>query len=164
MQQRLHTKWVLLFSVISMLFLTSQTANAHCQVPCGIFDDYARVEMMLEHAVTVDKATDLINELADKKDAQSQNQLVRWVINKEEHAEEIISIISSYFLAQRVKSTQEDYEKRLLEHHAVMVSAMKVKQNVDLKLVDKLIQDINALIKYYPEHVHKAGHKEGDKK
>jgi len=96
MQQRLHTKWVLLFSVISMLFLTSQTANAHCQVPCGIFDDYARVEMMLEHAVTVDKATDLINELADKKDAQSQNQLVRWVINKEEHAEEIISIISSY--------------------------------------------------------------------
>jgi len=138
-----------------MLFLNAQTANAHCQVPCGIFDDYARVERMLEYAITVDKATDLINELADKTDAQSQNQLVRWVINKEEHAEEIISIISTYFLAQRVKTTQEDYEKRLLEHHAVMVSAMKVKQNVDTKLVDNLIQDINALIKYYPEHEHK---------
>jgi len=109
MQKRFETKWLLIFSVISILFSTSQTANAHCQVPCGIFDDYARVERMLEYAVTVDKATDLINELSDKTDAQSQNQLVRWVINKEEHAEEIISIISTYFLAQRVKSSQEDY-------------------------------------------------------
>lgn len=157
MQQQRHIKWLLIFSTISMLFLNVQTANAHCQVPCGIFDDYARIKIMLEHAVTVDKATDLINELADKTDAQSQNQLVRWVINKEEHAEDIISIISSYFLAQRVKTTQKDYEKRLLEHHAVMISAMKVKQNVDTKLVDKLIQDINALIKYYPEHEHKEG-------
>jgi len=140
-----------------MLCFGSQAAHAHCQVPCGIFDDYARIKTMLEQTVTIDKATDLINELSDKTDAQSQNQLVRWVMVKEGHGDAIISTISSYFLAQRVKSTQEDYQQRLLDHHAVMVSAMKVKQNVDTKLVDKLIQDINALIKYYPEHEHKEG-------
>jgi nickel superoxide dismutase len=48
----------------------------------------------------------LIAELAGKSDAQSQNQLVRWVMNKENHAQKIISTISDYFLTQRVKLTQ----------------------------------------------------------
>ena len=30
--------------------------NAHCQVPCGIYDDHARVEAMAEDAATVIKA------------------------------------------------------------------------------------------------------------
>ena len=157
MRQQLHTKWLLIFSAISVLFLSSQMAHAHCQVPCGIYDDHARVKTMLEDAATVDKAVDKITELSGKTDAQSNNQLVRWVVNKEKHADNIISIISNYFLTQRVKSSQEDYQKRLAEHHAVIVSAMKVKQNVDSKLVDTLIQDINALLAYYPKHEHKEG-------
>jgi len=160
MQQQVKMKWLLLLSAISFLFLTTQAAHAHCQVPCGIYDDHARVKTMLEDAATVDKAVSLITELSGKTDAQSNNQLVRWVVNKEKHADNIISIISNYFLTQRVKSSQKDYQTRLAKHHAVIVSAMKVKQKVDQKLVDALIQDINALIAYYPEHSHKeAKHK-----
>ena len=37
--------------------------RAHCQVPCGIFDDPARVDALKEDAATVRKAMVQINEL-----------------------------------------------------------------------------------------------------
>jgi len=128
--------------------------QAHCQVPCGIYDDHARVNAMLEDVVTVAKAMRQMAELAGKTDAQSQNQMVRWVMNKEKHAQNIISTISDYFLTQRVKSKQEDYAERLMKHHAVIVSAVKAKQNSDLKYADTLEADVAALLAYYPEHKH----------
>jgi nickel superoxide dismutase len=92
--------------------------------------------------------------LSGKTDIQSQNQLVRWVMNKETHAQNIISTISDYFLTQRVKSDQEDYAERLIKHHAVIVAAMKAKQNADLSHVNTLKASIEALSPYYPEHKH----------
>ena len=134
--------------------LHSSLAYSHCQVPCGIYDDYARVKAMLEDAATAKKAIELIEDLAEKTDPQSQNQLVRWVTNKEKHAQNIIATIGDYFLTQRVKASQKDYTQRLKDHHAVIVAAMKVKQTVDAKNVATLEQGLKALIKYYPEHKH----------
>ena len=37
------------------LFLNSMSVQAHCQIPCGIYDDAARVVEMLESAATVEK-------------------------------------------------------------------------------------------------------------
>lgn len=124
----------------------------HCQIPCGIYDDAARVKAMLEDATTVEKATKLIDELAGKTDAQSQNQIVRWVVTKEQHAQKIISTISDYFLTQRVKTSQKDYAERLVKHHAVIVAGMKAKQNADAKFAKALKDSIEALRPYYPEH------------
>jgi len=129
---------------------TPSRLHAHCQVPCGIYDDHARVHAMLEDAATVAKATKLMNELAGKTDAQSQNQMVRWVMNKEKHAQNIISTISDYFLTQRVKASQKDYTQRLVKHHAVIVAAMKAKQNADGKFAEELTKSIKALAGYYP--------------
>ena len=128
--------------------------RAHCQIPCGIYDDHARVQAMLEDVATVAKATKLINELAGKTDAQSQNQIVRWVMNKEKHAQSVISTISDYFLTQRVKPDQEDYSDRLVKHHAVIVAAMKAKQHADAQHADDLKASIEALNGYYPKHEH----------
>jgi nickel superoxide dismutase len=128
--------------------------SAHCQVPCGIFDDHMRVQAMLEDAITIEKSMKLINELNDETDAQSFNQQVRWVMTKEQHAEKIIHTISDYFLAQRVKTDMEDYTQRLEKHHAVMLAAMKAKQTVDPKTVKQLKKAIEALEDYYPEHKH----------
>ena len=122
-------KTVFLVTMLTMAF--SQLSYAHCQIPCGIYDDHARVQSMLEDTATVEKSMDLIVELSGKSDAQSQNQLVRWVMNKEKHAQNIISTISDHFLTQRVKSKQEDYTERLIKHHEVIVAAMKVKQSTD---------------------------------
>ncbi len=130
----------------------SSQAYAHCQIPCGIYDDHARVQQMLEDVDTVEKSVQLISELAGKTDAQSQNQMVRWVMNKEEHAQRIISTISDYFLTQRVKPTAKDYTERLVDHHAVILAAMKAKQNAELSVVIDLRASVEKLQPYYPEH------------
>jgi len=136
------------------LFFSAHSASAHCQVPCGIFDDYAKVAEMLQDADTAIKASNLIQELAGKTDAQSQQQLVRWVNNKESHAQNVILIIADYFLTQRVKTSQENYVQCLKDHHAVIIAAMKVKQSADPAVGETLKEAIAQLVTYYPEHKH----------
>lgn len=137
-----------------LFVIYSPNSYSHCQVPCGIYDDHARVKSMLEDAATARKAITELASLSGKKDPQSNNQIVRWVMNKEKHAQNIISTISDYFLTQRVKSSQKDYSERLKKHHAVIVGAMNVKQNADAKYVNALEASIKELLPYYPEHKH----------
>ena len=144
---------ILFFAAIAAMAF-SQPGNAHCQIPCGIYDDHARVQSMLEDAATIEKSIGAITELSGKTDAQSQNQVVRWVMNKEKHAQNVISTISDYFLTQRVKPAQEDYTERLSKHHAVIIAAMKVKQNAEADYAGELREKIEALLPYYPEHKH----------
>ncbi|MEM6580241.1 MAG: superoxide dismutase, Ni [Pseudomonadota bacterium] len=134
----------------------SPLANSHCQIPCGIYDDNARVKAMLEDVATTRKAVTSIAELSGKSDPESNNQLVRWIMNKETHAQLIISTISDYFLTQRVKADQKDYVERLKKHHAVIVAAMKVKQNASMEYVNTLEVSVEALLPYYPEHKHES--------
>jgi nickel superoxide dismutase len=141
----------LLFNTFIFSFSTPLSVHAHCQIPCGIYDDFARIESMLEDVETIQKSIQLIVELAEKNDAQSKNQLVRWVMNKEKHAQNIIDAISDYFLTQRVKPDQDDYAERLIKHHTVIVAAMKTKQHVDMENVDALKMSIKALVVYYPK-------------
>lgn len=138
--------------VTLMTFLFASNSFSHCQIPCGIYDDHARVDSMRENVDTVRKSVSLINELSGKTDPHSQNQLVRWVVNKEQHAQFIIDTISDYFLTQRVKSSQEDYAERLQKHHAVIVAAMRAKQNADMESVDDLALAVEGVAPYYPAH------------
>jgi len=147
---------------ILILFFLSQHAHSHCQIPCGIYDDHARYISMLEDSLTVEKATNQIITLSDeinskqksKPIAQNYNQLVRWVNNKESHAEKIISTISNYFLTQRIKPKQKDYLDRLSKHHAVILAAMKAKQNASITESNALKVAIQNLAIYYPKHEH----------
>lgn len=142
------------FVIVAGLGFNTTSVQAHCQLPCGIFDDHARVQAMLEDTFTIERSSRLIIELTGKTDPRSRNQLIRWVMTKEEHAQNIIATISDYFLAQRVKSNQKDYKERLVKHHEVMVAAMKAKQNTDSKYAEKLKETIEALLPYYPAHKH----------
>ncbi len=120
--------------VLVLAVLAAPRARAHCQVPCGIYDEPLRVKMLFEDHQTIAKAVAEIGALAKKKDAQSLQQLVRWVNTKEEHAEKIIRTISDYFLTQKVKAPADAkqrpaYLEQLAKNHAVMVAAMKCKQS-----------------------------------
>jgi len=148
--QRIIMIALMLIAIVNM----PQTAQAHCQIPCGIYDDYARLTAMLEDAATVEKSIKMMNELSGHTDVQSQNQMVRWVVNKETHAQQIIETISNYFLTQRVKPSQKDYDERLEHHHAVILAAMKAKQTADMKSTKALKKSIDVLKAYYPEHKH----------
>jgi nickel superoxide dismutase len=148
------TQLAFVLSLASTSLIATQTAHAHCQVPCGIYDDSARLQTMLEDAATITKATTQLAELAGKHDAQSINQSTRWVLNKEQHAQRIIATISDYYLTQRVKPSQADYTERLAKHHAVIIAAMQAKQNADGSYAAALTETIEALAAYYPLHRH----------
>ncbi len=130
-------------------------ARAHCQVPCGIYDDQARITILREDATTIAKAVDQINLLAGKHEAQALNQATRWITTKEAHATHIITVVAEYFLTQKVKpvspggAAYDAYLKKLADHHAVMVMAMKTKQNSDASYVSSLRSAIDALAVHY---------------
>ena len=94
-----------------------------------------------------------------QEEAINYNQLVRWVNNKEKHAEEIQYIVYQYFLAQRVKPVEEseaeehqEYLKKLTLLHGMLVSAMKAKQTTDLAHVEKLRSLLTEFHEIYFEH------------
>lgn len=142
-------------TTLAIWTLDARRADAHCQVPCGIYDDAARIKYLKEDATTIAKATANIVELSGKHDPQAFNQAARWVATKEDHASHIISVVSEYFLTQKVKPVAQGgdghdaYLKSLADHHAVMVAAMKTKQQANPAAVTALEKAIDALAKHY---------------
>ena len=127
----------------------SRVADAHCEVPCGIYADQRRFEHMLEDTATITKAMGQITALAGKTDAQSANQLVRWVNTKETHATDTQHVIAQYFMAQRLKPKMDGYVLKLTTAHAVIRAAMKCKQSTKTEDADALKAAVLAFHKAY---------------
>ena len=133
---------------------------AHCQVPCGIYDDVARIVTIHEDIKTIRKSIKKINELSyGETSSQSMNQLVRWVNTKEEHAQHIQDVILNYFLAQRIKPKEkgetefENYVSLTTTCQKIIFYAMKSKQNSDVSQLDPLKRQINTLTDtYFDDH------------
>ncbi len=122
---------VLLVMGLLLVFGNLSTAFAHCEIPCGIYDDHARIHMIDENITTIEKSMKSIQELQAAKPL-NYNQLVRWIMNKEDHANAIQEIVTQYFMTQRIKPDTEDYDKKLGLLHKMLVLAMKCKQTTDL--------------------------------
>ncbi len=143
-------RFALAAAVFCLLPLSAaRVADAHCEVPCGIFADQMRFEQMLEDTATMKKAMIQLGQLAGKTDAQSINQAIRWVNTKEDHAKHTQHTIAQYFMAQRIKTSQENYVERLTTAHAVMTAAMKCKQTTDTANADALKKAILAFHEAY---------------
>ena len=57
----------LVFSLlVGLLSLSISISNAaaHCEIPCGIYDDQLRTQLIAEHATTIEKSMKKINELS----------------------------------------------------------------------------------------------------
>ena len=147
--------------LVGIFTISSFKAKAHCEIPCGIYGDSVRIALIYEHITTVEKSMNMINELSAKENPD-YNQLVRWVVNKEEHAKKIQDIVSQYFLHQRVKPATADddnayrkYVKQLESLHHVLVFAMKSKQSTDLKIIDTLREKVHVFEHaYFDNHKH----------
>jgi nickel superoxide dismutase len=129
---------------IALVSLTASKALAHCQIPCGIYDDPARFSLMAEHITTIEKAMKTIIDLSSQE-KPDYNQLVRWVQNKDQHADELSEIVTHYFMAQRIKppkeqgeATPKKYVEQIASLHQMLVYSMKAKQTTDLENVGKL--------------------------
>jgi len=139
-----YQKFVLILSILFVYFMLPEPVLSHCQVPCGIYDDEMRIKMMEEHITTIEKAMNQITILS-KEASPNHNQIVRWVTNKEKHAEELSNIVTYYFMAQRIKPVNRDnsqkyapYKLRVELLHHLLVFTMKAKQTSDLSVVTKL--------------------------
>ncbi len=150
--------------VTLFLFTNPVLANPHCEVPCGIYEDSLRISLIKEHITTIEKAMNQVNELSKDPTAHI-NQLVRWVNNKEKHAEEIQQIVSQYFLHQRVKVTDktdmaayQKYITQLSSLHEILVYAMKSKQTTELDHIASMRKAVQNFEHAYFKHDHKHDH------
>ncbi len=163
-------KSLLLLTLLITFFSLSKTASAHCEVPCGIYNDSLRIELIKEHIQTIEKAMNQITEIQNSGSI-NYNQLIRWINTKEEHANLIQEIAEQYFLTQRVKFTEPSdkekyttYVNQLTYLHQLIVFSMKAKQSTDLKYISEM-QDATArfekayfgLVKH--RHDHNGEHK-----
>ncbi len=154
-----HAK-ILLLSIITAI-VSPSIVSAHCQVPCGIFGDDRTFSELYENVETIEKAMISIAALQENPD-QNMNQIVRWVVTKEDHAQKIQNIAAKYFLAQRIKmdlkeSDEEKYVAMLKGIHSITFYAMKCKHGIDTTFTEKLtdaIHDFQHLYMGDDDHQH----------
>ena len=158
----MKTKTIKISGMILILtMILSVSAYAHCEIPCGIYGDETRVELMREHVATIEKSMDMIEKLSKEKKID-YNQLVRWVDNKEEHAVKLQDIATQYFMFQRIKpqdsSDKDAYGKYLKElelMHRITVYAMKCKQGTDKANTEKILSLLHEFEhSYFDDHKH----------
>jgi nickel superoxide dismutase len=137
-------------------------AYSHCQIPCGIYDDESRFKMIAENITTIEKSMKLITELS-KDYKPNMNMIVRWIQNKENHADDTSGIITYYFMAQRIKPADKadtkaynEYLNKLTLLHKMLISSMKAKQTTDLSHVEKLRA---LLAEFHDAYFGETGHK-----
>ena len=164
MKTKVNRRNIFVSMVIVVLVLVAPSiVYSHCQIPCGIYDDNMRFKMMGEHITTIEKSMKSINQISGEK-KPGMNQIVRWVQNKETHADKLSHIITYYFMAQRIKPVEktdtEGYERYLAKLtllHRMLVISMKSKQTTDLSTTKKLKELLADFKKAYldQEHIHK---------
>ena len=130
--------------ILALVIVLSSMVYSHCQIPCGIYSDPARFDMIAENITTIEKSMKQIIELS-KQGKPNMNQITRWVNNKEKHTDELSHIVTYYFMAQRIKPVDKtngkayhEYIKKLTLLHELLVYSMKAKQTTDLSNVEKL--------------------------
>lgn len=145
---------ILVAVLVSSALLPMAYLAAHCEVPCGIYDDGARFTELKEDQATIAKAITQIGELSGTKDATGNNQLVRWVVTKEAHATNTQHVIAQYFMTQKIKADDKQYVQKLTAAHGVMVAAMKCKQSADPATAEALKAAITKFEVAYVGHAH----------
>ena len=133
----MKTRSLALIMAIALVALSAARVGAHCEIPCGIYDDQLRADLIAEHATTIEKSMKKIVELS-RQNPVNYNQLVRWVSNKEKHASEIQHLVTQYFMTQRLKPDAKKYSEKLAVLHKMLIYAMKSKQSTDVANVSTL--------------------------
>src|SRR4030043_394615 len=148
-------KQIAAVSILAMVAILASITYSHCQIPCGIYDDESRFGTITEHITTIEKSMKEIERLSAEA-KPNMNQIVRWVNNKELHADDLSEIVTYYFMAQRVKlptdgdaKAQNEYVNKLTLLHQMLVYSMKAKQTTDLENVEKLKSLLNEFHKVY---------------
>ena len=119
------------------------SVDAHCDIPCGIYDPHqAQIG-----ALTVIRMVDLINKLqeahGETSDAEAHNSMVRYVAVKEEHAEltkhEIRVIWGDFIKPANI----EKYPQLHNLVHKIMQLGSKSRQTVNRETAVAFLEAVN---------------------
>ena len=119
-----------------------ETADAHCDIPCGIYDPSgAQIA-----ALTVVRMIDLMNELGQKHnpdDLEYKNSMTRYILVKEEHGEkvkhEIRVIWGDYFKQQHM----DKFPDTANLVHKIYELASKSRQTANRDNAVQLVEAVN---------------------
>ncbi len=141
------------YFVFIIILISNELLFSHCQVPCGIYNDALRIVMIKEDFNTINIAMTEIIQLSKKQDSLAYNQINRWIDTKDEHASNIQSVISDYFLTQRIKESNKHYVDQIKNLHQILIIAMKCKQSTNLDNVRTGLDFVDNFSNiYFDEH------------
>ncbi len=139
----------MLHSLISKFDSKIDTAEAHCDIPCGIYD--ARI--VTYYAVSALRQIDILLSLKDKGLSETgfAMQVARNTAKKEEMAEKCkheTRVIWGDFMKPK---NQEDMAKAHELAHAIMLAGSAVKQDLHREDGEKLVDLTNKFAKMFWE-------------
>jgi len=125
-------------------------AQAHCDIPCGIYDPItAQIA-----ALTVVRMMDLMKDLDSKAEISKldyNNSMSRYIAVKEEHAEkakhEVRVIWGDYFKAQHLEKFPQTNELV----HKIMELGSKVRQTTDRQIGEQFVEAVNEFAQIFWE-------------
>lgn len=136
------------FLYLTTLFFLN--LSAHCQLPCGIYHDDLEFGNLEQCVQTLHRANDGILENASSS-ALNENQRVRFILLKDQYADQFVQLLTTYFLQQRIQPGKPSTQALLTLSHQMMQTAMKIKQSVDQNKVDQLSHQLMEFKKLYQE-------------
>lgn len=151
-----------------LLMAWSAGAASHCEIPCGIYDDAMRIKLIREHIDTIEKSMNMVKKLTGQEE-KNYNQIVRWINNKEAHAEELQHIVYQYFMTQRINPAGEEdeeyghYIEKLTLLHQLLIGAMKSKQTLEPDYIKNMRKLVEKFEKAYFGHQHGGASADGGK-
>lgn len=114
--------------------------SAHCQMPCGIYHDDMVYDQVDQYAETMYKGIAVMND-GKFQTSKERNEFVRWAMQKEAASDETASLLTKYFLQQKIKPGEPDTAKRLESLHKLLFLLVAIKQNVDLEFVKEFSEE-----------------------
>ena len=116
------------------------TASAHCDIPCKIYDPI----ISQISALSIVRLIDIINEVpAGSNDTGSINTITRCVLRKEEEAakvkQEVRVIWGDYFKTPQFEKYPDMHELT----HQIMMTASSCKQSVSREVGEELVNLVN---------------------
>lgn len=133
----------MLYNLLKSLHKKSafQTAQAHCDIPCKIYDP---ISAQLS-ALSIIRFIDIVNETQQKEvlSLNDQAQLIRLINEKEVHAAKVkdeVRIIWGDFFKQPQFEQFPDTHQLV---HSIMLTASACKQHVDREKAEQLLTLVN---------------------
>lgn len=128
-----------LFTCVSLLFAQS-TLLSHCQMPCGIYHDDMVFDQIDQYIETMAKGISVMNDNKFKT-VHDYNELTRWIMLKEESSDDVATVLTEFFLQQKIKPGEDDTQKKITSAHKLLFLLVAVKQNADMKILNDFYEE-----------------------